>query len=132
MCMGAGSNGWVAMHEAWSNGAYNNWANADSLYSMAYFTRKEIPTHFDIMDSFTILDMNHQSILGPTDPNRCMWMTGSVNSPGSPSNPSSDGGAMLDNTATPGESTPADIRKKIWQVFKIMNSRRTKSVALVC
>lgn len=112
MCMDAGSNGWVAMHEAWSNGAYDNWANADSLYSMAYFTRKEIPTHFDIMDSFTILDMNHQSIMGPTDPNRCMWMTGSVNSPGSPSNPSSDGGAMLDNTATPGESTLQKLERK--------------------
>ncbi|RLM00063.1 hypothetical protein CFD26_103529 [Aspergillus turcosus] len=101
-CMDAGSNSWVAMHGAWSNGDYNNWTHADTLYSMAYFTRKELRTQFDIMDSFTILDMNHQSIMGPTDPNRCMWMTGSVNSPGSPSNPDSDGGAMLDNTVTPG------------------------------
>ncbi|KAJ5218926.1 non-hemolytic phospholipase C precursor [Penicillium cinerascens] len=121
MCMDAGSNGWVAMHEAWSNGAYNNWANADSLYSMAYFTRKEIPTHFDIMDSFTILDMSHQSILGPTDPNRCMWLTGSVNSPGSPSNPNSDGGAMLDNTATPGCDITSPVKANCfpftWKTF---------------
>jgi phospholipase C len=101
--MGAGGNDWISMHGAFAEGAYNNWVAADSSASMAYFTRKEIPTHWDIVEGFTVLDMNHQSIQRPTDPNRCMWFSASVNVPGSPSNLHGDGGAMLDNTASPGE-----------------------------
>jgi phospholipase C len=102
-CMGAGSNGYIAMQGSYAAGGYNNWTTADTAYSMAYFTRKEIPTQWDIVDGFTVMDMNHQSVLGPTDPNRCMWLTASVNVPGSYANPYGDGGVMLDNTVTPGE-----------------------------
>jgi phospholipase C len=70
---------------------------------MAYFTRKEIPTQWDIVEGYTVLDMNHQSAMAPTDPNRCMWLSASINVPGSPSNLNGTGGAMLDNTVSPGE-----------------------------
>lgn len=106
--MGAGSNSYVAMHGAYANGNYNNWTTADTLWSMAYFTRKEIPTQWDIVEGFTVLDMNYQSVMAPTDPNRCMWFSGSVNQPGSHSNPYGKGGAMLDNTASPGEFALGD------------------------
>ncbi|KAH8809442.1 putative non-hemolytic phospholipase C precursor [Xylogone sp. PMI_703] len=120
-CMGAGGNDWISMHGAFAEGAYNNWVNADSSASMAYFTRKEIPTHWDIAESFTMLDMNHQSILGPTDPNRCMWFSASVNVPGSPSNLHGDGGAMLDNTASPGCDIETPVKANCypftWKTF---------------
>lgn len=107
-CSGAGSNGYIAMHGAYANGSYNNWTTYDTAYSMGYFTRKDIPTHWDIVEGFTLLDMNYQSVLAPTDPNRCMWLTASVNQPGSPANPDGNGGAMLDNTASPGEFVLGD------------------------
>jgi phospholipase C len=103
-CMDAGSNSYQAMHGAYADGNYNNWTAADTVFSMAYWTRKDIQTHYDIADGFTLLDMNHQSVMTATDPNRCMWMSGSINVPGSPSNLHGDGGAMLDNVASPGES----------------------------
>lgn len=46
-----------------------------------------------------------ESILAATDPNRIHWMSGTVNVPGTPTNPDGEGGMILDNNATPGESS---------------------------
>lgn len=73
---------------------------------MAYFDRSDLPTHFDIVDGWTVLDMNHQSVLGPTSPNRAWWWSGSINVPGGPTNPSGNGGIVIDDTITPGCETP--------------------------
>jgi len=102
-CMGAGDNGWSTMHTAYNKGKGNRWTTADGGYSMGYFTRDDIPTHFDIAEGWTVLDMNTQSVLAATDPNRIMWMSGSINIPGSPTNPDGEGGIIIDNNATPGK-----------------------------
>jgi phospholipase C len=70
---------------------------------LGYFKRQDIPTHFDIAEGWTVADMATQSILAATDPNRITWMSGSVNIPGSPTNPDGKGGMIIDNSATPGE-----------------------------
>ena len=44
-----------------------------------------------------------ESILAATDPNRIHWMSGTVNVPGTPTNPDGEGGMILDNNATPGK-----------------------------
>lgn len=101
--MGAGDNGWTAMHTAYANGLGNGWAAADGVYSLGYFNREDIPTQFDIAEGWTVMDMATQSVLGATDPNRITWMSGSVNTPGSPTNPDGKGSMILDNNASPGE-----------------------------
>ncbi|PHH92491.1 hypothetical protein CDD83_7128 [Cordyceps sp. RAO-2017] len=117
-CMGAGDNGWSTMHAAYNDGLGNNWTNADGGYSMGYFTRADLPTHFDIAEGWTILDMATQSILAATDPNRIMWMSGSINVPGSPSNPDGKGGLIVDNTATPGCEAPGiNCFPFVWKTF---------------
>ncbi|KHN99838.1 Phosphoesterase [Metarhizium album ARSEF 1941] len=117
-CMGAGDNGWVAMHSAYSGGLGNNWANADSPYSLGYFKRADIPTHFDIAEGWTVADMASQSILAATDPNRITWMSGSVNIPGSPTNPDGKGGMIIDNSATPGCEAPGlNCFPFVWKTF---------------
>ncbi|KAG6108540.1 hypothetical protein E4U31_007673 [Claviceps sp. LM219 group G6] len=105
-CMGAGDNGWGAMHSAFSGGLGDNWANADGPWSLGYYKRQDIPTHFDIAEGWTVADMASQSILAATDPNRIFWMSGSVNIPGSPTNPDGKGGMIIDNSATPGCEAP--------------------------
>jgi phospholipase C len=65
---------------------------------MSYFKRQDIPTHWDVADGYTIADMYTESILAATDPNRISWMSGTVNNPGTPSNPDGSGGMMLDNS----------------------------------
>ncbi|OAA36622.1 Phosphoesterase [Metarhizium rileyi] len=117
-CMGAGDNGWSTMHSAYNQGLGNNWAEADGPYSLGYFKRADIPTHFDIAEGWTIADMASQSILAATDPNRITWMSGSVNIPGSPTNPDGKGGMILDNSATPGCEAPGlNCFPFVWKTF---------------
>ncbi|KJZ74707.1 hypothetical protein HIM_05824 [Hirsutella minnesotensis 3608] len=117
-CMGAGDNGWQRMHGVLNNGLANNWTFGDGGYSMGYFNRYDIPTHFDIAEGWTILDMSTQSVLAATDPNRVMWMSGSINIPGSPSNPDGRGGLIIDNSATPGCEAPGiNCFPFVWKTF---------------
>jgi len=44
-----------------------------------------------------------EAILAATDPNRIVWMSGTVNNPGTPTNPDGDGNMILDNNASPGQ-----------------------------
>ncbi|KAJ3479849.1 hypothetical protein NLG97_g8216 [Lecanicillium saksenae] len=111
-CMGGGDNGWDTMHMAYNGGLANKWTQAeawnkdDGGYAMGYFKRQDIATQWDIVEGWTVLDMNHQSVLAATDPNRIMWMSGSINIPGSPTNPDGEGGLIVDNAATPGCEQP--------------------------
>ncbi|KAJ3474657.1 hypothetical protein NLG97_g9746 [Lecanicillium saksenae] len=107
-CSGAGSNGWEAMHGAWNNGRGDGWAIYDTDRSLSYYKREDVPTHWDIADGWTIMDNSHQSILGVTDPNRIMWMSGTVNTKGSPSNPDGSGNNILSNRASPGCDSPGN------------------------
>ncbi|GAO19824.1 hypothetical protein UVI_02043800 [Ustilaginoidea virens] len=107
-CMGAGSNGWEAMHGAYNNGRADGWVTSDTPYSMGYYKRQDVPTQWDIAEGWTIMDNSHQSILGVTDPNRIMWMSGTVNTAGSPGNPDGKGGNILSNRASPGCDSPGN------------------------
>ncbi|KAK5689583.1 hypothetical protein LTR97_012756 [Elasticomyces elasticus] len=123
-CMGAGSNSWQAMHEAYNGGLNNEWAvgntpcvnpgwpklfsaNMYTRWSVGYFKREDIPTHFDVAEGWTVGDMYQEAVLAATDPNRIVWMSGTVNNPGTPNNPDgNNGGMILDNTASPGCEKP--------------------------
>lgn len=108
-CMGGGDNGWDTMHTAYNGGRGDKWTQAESWnkddggYAMGYFKRDDISTHWDIVEGWTVMDMNSQSVLAATDPNRIMWVSGSINIPGSPTNPDGEGGLIVDNAATPGK-----------------------------
>lgn len=115
-CMGGGDNGWDTMHTAYNGGLGNKWIQADGGYGMGYFERQDITTHFDIVEGWTLLDMNTQSVLAATDPNRIMWMSGSINIPGSPTNPDGEGGLIIDNAATPGKSS--QTRERLSRVYR--------------
>lgn len=106
--MSGGSNGWDAMHGAWNNGRGDGWVTSDTDYNMGYFKREDVPTHFDIAEGWTVMDNSHQSILGVTDPNRITWMSGTVNTKGSPTNPDGSGGNILSNRASPGCDSPGN------------------------
>ncbi|KAG5992829.1 hypothetical protein E4U43_003660 [Claviceps pusilla] len=117
-CMGAGDNGWGTMHSTYNGGLGNNWAQADGPYSLGYFKRQDIATHFDIAEGWTVADMASQSVLAATDPNRITWMSGSVNVPGSPTNPDGKGGMIIDNNATPGCEAPGlNCFPFVWKTF---------------
>jgi phospholipase C len=90
------SHEWVVQHQAWNGGAMDNWVPAhmasdgatDGQYTMGYFTRDDIPFQFALAEAFTILDGYHCSVLGPTAPNRHMWMSGTIDPDGLAGGPS--------------------------------------------
>jgi phospholipase C len=92
------SHAWNVQHQSWDDGKMDQWIpahravnGASATYGMGYFTRDDIPFQYALADAFTVCDGYHCSVLGPTQPNRMMWMSGTVD-------PNGDhGGPMLDN-----------------------------------
>jgi phospholipase C len=115
---------WEALHEAWDNGAMDNWIPAQGTAGcMGYFKQPDIPFHWALAEAFTICDAYHHSILGPTDPNRLYMWTGWID----PNNTSGSGPA-LDNsmaynnpyltwTTYPERLTAAGITWRIYQEY---------------
>ncbi|GAA5152074.1 alkaline phosphatase family protein [Pseudonocardia eucalypti] len=96
---------WAAQHGYFRDGAMDgflSWERDRGLFSylvdmvqdlfgdrltrremaMGYFTREDIPFHHALAESFTICDNYFSSVLGPTWPNRLMWMTGTIDPEG--------------------------------------------------
>ncbi len=55
--------------------------------TMGYFTRSELAFHYALADAFTICDAYHCSVLGPTDPNRLMALSASIDPAGAHGGP---------------------------------------------
>jgi phospholipase C len=112
-CTAGGSNAWAPNHAALNGGKNDNWPNGNSPYSMGYLTRSQIPFLFSLADEFTIADMYFQSVTGPTDPNRAVWMSGTNHA---------NGVVMEDNSAGPWEwSTYPEALTNAsvpWQVYQ--------------
>jgi len=62
---------------AWNQGKYGHWPLFKTPYSMAYYTREEIPFQYALAEAFTISDAYHCSIATGTDPNRIVFWSGS-------------------------------------------------------
>ncbi|GAA5185418.1 alkaline phosphatase family protein [Rugosimonospora acidiphila] len=94
------SHAWAVQHQAWNNGAMDNWLPAHLAsdgakkgpYTMGYYTRQDLPFQYALADAFTICDAYHCSVLGPTWPNRFMWMAGTIDADGQYGGPSLETG----------------------------------------
>ena len=97
---------WGPQHLAWNNGAMDQWAVQHllndpiakyqlnnflglpdpgpstvptGLTTMGYYRQSDCLAFYRALaDAFTICDGYHCSVIGPTDPNRLMWMSGSL------------------------------------------------------
>ncbi|MFF8989398.1 phosphocholine-specific phospholipase C [Streptomyces sp. NPDC014983] len=108
--------GWNDGHTAFNGGKYDKWVPAKSATTMAYLTRKDIPFHYALADSFTICDAYHCSFIGSTDPNRYYMWTGFTGNDGK------GGGPVLGNdekgygwTTYPERLERAGVSWKIYQ-----------------
>ncbi|QIS11350.1 phospholipase [Nocardia arthritidis] len=88
------SHAWSVQHAALNGGKMDQWLpahrKADGVngpYVMGYYERADIPFHFALADAFTVCDAYHCSVLGPTWPNRMMWMTGTIDPDGTNGGP---------------------------------------------
>jgi phospholipase C len=86
---------WGPQHQSWNNGAMDSFmtahlaADGDSNgpVTMGYFTKSELAFYYALADAFTICDGYHCSVLGPTDPNRLMSLSASIDPNGTGGGP---------------------------------------------
>jgi phospholipase C len=82
--------GWAGQHKVWNNGAMDRWVSShiqtdgikNGPATMGYYKRADIPVHFALADAFTVCDRYFCSVLGPTDPNRLYWISGTIDPEG--------------------------------------------------
>src|SRR5581483_5538481 len=81
---------WGPQHESWNHGKMNNFLKAHEQAdssgvgpeTMGYYDRSDLPFSYALADAFTICDEYHCSVIGPTDPNRLMSMSASIDPSG--------------------------------------------------
>ena len=86
---------WGPQHQSWDNGAMDGFVRthlaADGVKNfaptMGHFTRSDLPFYYALADAFTICDHYFCSVLGPTDPNRCMALSASIDPQGTHGGP---------------------------------------------
>ena len=78
LCRGTGNNAhFVRTH---TSSAYEG--PEQGVMTMGYYRRSDLPFYYALADAFTICDNYHCSVLGPTDPNRLMAMSGTIDPTG--------------------------------------------------
>jgi phospholipase C len=109
--------GWATQHQAWDNGAMDDWVAAKTDFTMGYYTQDDIPFHWALAKAFTLCDNYHCSVLSSTDPNRLYMWTGMIDPNGTGGGPviSNDEAVNLSWTTYPERLEAAGIS---WQVYQ--------------
>ena len=89
------SHEWGTQHASWNGGKMDSFVQAhlqadgvaNFVTTMGYFTRADLPYYHALADAFTICDRYHCSVLGPTDPNRVMALSGTIDPTGAGGGP---------------------------------------------
>jgi phospholipase C len=86
---------WGPQHASWNGGRMDGFLRAHEQTdaagvgpeTMGYYTRADLPLYHALADTFTICDGYHRSVIGPTDPNRLMSMSATIDPAGSHGGP---------------------------------------------
>jgi phospholipase C len=89
------SHAWAVQHRSWAGGRLNGFVKEhlaadgvqNGLVTMGYFTRQDLAFYYALADAFTVCDAYFCSVLGPTDPNRLMAMSASIDPEGTAGGP---------------------------------------------
>jgi phospholipase C len=101
------SHAWAAQQGSWDGGKMDHFVAAHRIgdgngvasggLCMGYYERADIPFHYALADAFTICDEYHCAVFGPTNPNRIVSMSGTVDAQ------ATRGGPCLDNSQVNGQ-----------------------------
>ena len=98
-CIADLTHDWQPQHLSWNNGRMNGFLEAHETFdapingvspgpeTMGYYTGEDLPFYFGLAEAFTICDGYHCSVIGPTDPNRLMSMSASIDPAGTHGGP---------------------------------------------
>jgi phospholipase C len=86
---------WATQHKSWNGGGMDAFMTAhlasdgatNGPVTMGYFTRADLAFYYALADAFTVCDHHFCSVLGPTDPNRLMTMSASIDPDGTNGGP---------------------------------------------
>jgi phospholipase C len=88
---------WGPQHQSWNGGAMDAFVSThiatandgpeNGFVTMGYFTRNDLAFYYALADAFCICDGYHCSVLGPTDPNRVMAVSGTIDPSGTMGGP---------------------------------------------
>jgi phospholipase C len=89
------SHDWGTQHASWASGAMTGFIDAhlaadgdeNGPVTMGYYNRSDLAFYYALADAFTVCDGYHSSVLGPTDPNRLMAMSASIDPAGAAGGP---------------------------------------------
>ncbi len=89
------SHDWRDQHASFNKGAMDGWllthnasdGNAKGAFTMGYLEQQDIPFHWALAENFTLCDNYHCSVMGPTYPNRAVWMSGTNDPTGTQGGP---------------------------------------------
>jgi len=84
------SHTWATQHQSWNDGAMDKFVATHVAVdgaehgpvTMGYYTRAELPFYYALADAFTVCDGYFSSVLGPTDSNRVMAMSATIDPEG--------------------------------------------------
>jgi phospholipase C len=84
------SHDWGTQHVSWASGAMNQFLPAhlasdgdqNGPVTMGYYNRSDLAFYYALADAFTVCDGYFSSVLGPTDPNRLMEMSATIDPAG--------------------------------------------------
>jgi phospholipase C len=103
-CQNDPTHDWGPMHLCWDHGKMDAWVRTHTMSKyegakgttvMGYYERRDLAFYYALADHFTLCDGYHCSVLGPTHPNRLMWMSGTLDPDGG------QGGPITDTNANP-------------------------------
>jgi phospholipase C len=95
-CMPDITHDWGPQHAAWNGGRMNRFVSVHEqvdtpagagIETMGYYTRSDLRFYYALADAFTICDGYHCSVIGPTDPNRLMSMSATLDPAGAKGGP---------------------------------------------
>jgi phospholipase C len=86
---------WVTQHHSWHNGNMDGFVTAhlaadgveNGPLTMGYVTRQDLAFYHALADAFTVCDSYFCPVLGPTDPNRVMGISGTIDPDGKAGGP---------------------------------------------
>lgn len=117
-------NGWGSRHAAWANGHMDGFVGATAgtpnYFTMAYYNRSGVPWHMALADGFCVCDRYFSSVIGPTNPNRLMMWTGTIDPQGRRGGPDYDNQAYDDaDTRYTWKTYPERLTKAgvSWRVY---------------
>ncbi|MEY2399432.1 MAG: phospholipase [Actinomycetota bacterium] len=97
---------WHSQHLMWNQGRMDGFmlGQSNDPIVMGYYNQADIPYHYSLADAFTVCDRYFCSVFGPTNPNRVMFMSGTIDPH------ALRGGPVIANTNT----TPGALK---WKTF---------------